>query len=235
MKQFLIVTIALIALGLGTTATVHAKASDSNWPVTKFVSEKSVLAKYYQEFAQRSPVNSPSDQMHLFCDLLMSSDLLADRLSQLGGKPSEMHAILMELGALEFDRPSKFSKDERKHIRTVQLTKDQMEHRVLVKVPYCEPFSSVHLRWEVDDMGDPAAATVGLLPFGENLAINEMLSKSGECLTWLDGSCAITLVARSSGTGRASVRIYLLDWYLEGMSAAEKRTFQRSLNLAENK
>jgi hypothetical protein len=124
MKQFLIVTAALIALGLGTTATVHAKASDSNWPVTKFVSEKSILAKYYQDFAKRNPVNSPSDQMHLFCDLLMSSDLLADRLSQLGGKPSEMHAILMELGALEFDRPSKFSKDERKHIRSLMLSLD---------------------------------------------------------------------------------------------------------------
>lgn len=124
MKQFLVVTITAIALCLGSTTAVQAKASDSNWPVTKFVSGKSVLAKYYQDFAKRNPVDSPAEQMHLFCDLLMSSDLLADRLNQLGGNPSEMHAIIMELGAIEFDRPSKFSKDERKHIRSLMLSLD---------------------------------------------------------------------------------------------------------------
>lgn len=124
MNQFLVVTAILFTLCLGSSTTVQAKASDSSWPVTKFVSEKSVLAKYYQDFAKRSPVESAAEQMHLFCDLLMSSDLLADRLSQLGGKPSEMHAILMELGALEFDRPSKFSKDERRHIRSLMLSLD---------------------------------------------------------------------------------------------------------------
>lgn len=123
MKQFFVVATILLTLCLG-NAAVQAKASDSSWPVTKFVSGKSVLAKYYQDFAKRSPVDSPAEQMHLFCDLLMSSDLLADRLSQLGGKPSEMHAILMELGAFEFDRPSKFSKDERKHIRSLMLSLD---------------------------------------------------------------------------------------------------------------
>lgn len=124
MNRFLIVTTALLSLSIGTITTADAKSSDTSWPVTKFVSEKSVLAKYYQDFAKRTPVASSTEQMHLFCDLLMSSDLLADRLSQLGGKPSEMHAILMELGSFEFDRPSKFSKEERNHIRSLMLSLD---------------------------------------------------------------------------------------------------------------
>lgn len=121
----------------------------------------------------------------------------------------------------------KFVFHEPKHVRTVHLPKDKVEHQDLVKIPYCEPFSSVHLRWEVDDLGDPAAAILGLLPAGTNLAINQTLSKNGECLTWVDESCKVTLVARSTGNGRASVRIYLLDWYLEGMSTEKKRRFPK--------
>lgn len=125
MRQILILATLVLTIGLGGITTAQAKTpSDKTWPVTQFVSEKSVLAKYYHEFAKRTPVDSAAEQMHLFCDLLLSSDLLADRLSQLGGKPSEMHAILMELGSFEFDRPSKFSKEERKHIRSLMLGLD---------------------------------------------------------------------------------------------------------------
>lgn len=125
MRQGFFLTGIALAVCLGTVATVQARSvSDSRWPVAQFVSEKSILAKYYQEFANRNPAESVAAQMHMFCDLLLSSDLLADRLSQLGGKPAEMHAILMELGSLEFDRPSKFSTEERRHIRGLMLGLD---------------------------------------------------------------------------------------------------------------
>lgn len=115
----------ILMLGLVLAPAADARpVSEASWPVTKFVNQNSVLARYYGEFVNRYPNYSTANQMHMFCDLLLSSDLLSDRLSQLGGRPSEMHAILMELDAVEFDRSSKFSKDDRHRIRSLLLGLD---------------------------------------------------------------------------------------------------------------
>lgn len=125
MRHRIVLTLALIVLGLGVTTTVRAEsARNAAWPVTSFVAGKSVLAHYYQDFISRNPTQPASAQMHTFCDLLMSSDLLADRLSQLGGSPSDMHAILMELGSYEFNPRTRLSKEEQTHIRSLMLGLD---------------------------------------------------------------------------------------------------------------
>lgn len=126
MSQHIVLSLtAAVALILGTTGAAQAKgANDNSWPVTHFITETSVIANYYRDFVRHQPQTSSNEQMHLFCDLLLGSDILADRLSQLGGKPSDLHAILMELGSYEFDRPGKFSKGERKHIRRLLLGLD---------------------------------------------------------------------------------------------------------------
>jgi hypothetical protein len=54
----------------------------------------------------------------------MGSDLLSDRLSQLGGNPSDMHAILMELGSYEFDPRAELDKEDRARIRRLMLGLD---------------------------------------------------------------------------------------------------------------
>lgn len=124
-KRIALTLTTAVVLVLVATGTTSAKgASESSWPITHFISENSVLANYYSAFMRHQPQASSNEQMHLFCDLLLSSDILADRLSQLGGKPSDFHAILMELGSYEFERPGKFSKDDRKHIRRLLLGVD---------------------------------------------------------------------------------------------------------------
>lgn len=123
-RVVLSLTAALMLL-LGSAGTASARgAGDNSWPVTRFIAATSVLGSYYSDFVRHQPQASTSEQMHLFCDLLLGSDILADRLSQLGGKPEDLHAILMELGSYEFDRPSKFSKDEKNHIRRLLLGLD---------------------------------------------------------------------------------------------------------------
>lgn len=125
MRHRTVLILTLVVLGLGVTTTVQAETThNSAWPVTSFVAGKSVLARYYQDFVSRNPAQPASVQMHSFCDLLMSSDLLADRLSQLGGSPSDMHAILMELGSYEFHPRTRLSKEERTHIRSLMLGLD---------------------------------------------------------------------------------------------------------------
>lgn len=120
MKRLIIIAGILISAQLGLATVADAKSTRSaGWPITTFVSNNSVLANYYRDFVRRNPGTSAADEMHMFCDLLMSSDILADRLNQLGGKPSDVHAILMELGAYEFDSIAKFSKEDRKHIRSL--------------------------------------------------------------------------------------------------------------------
>lgn len=125
MKKRIAFTITILMLCLGTAGVAQASSSHSSaWPVTAFVAGKSVLARYYQDFVNREPAQSTAEQMHLFCDLLMSSDLLADRLSQLGGSPSDMHAILMELGSYEFNPKTKLGKEDKAHIRSLMLGLD---------------------------------------------------------------------------------------------------------------
>lgn len=125
MLNRIVFTLTLFALCLGVSTTVQARTSrDSAWPVTSFVAGKSVLTRYYQEFVGRQPTQSVTTQMHQFCDLLMGSDLLADRLSQLGGSPSDMRDILMELGSYEFNPKTKLGKEEKAHIRSLMLGLD---------------------------------------------------------------------------------------------------------------
>lgn len=125
MKNRIVLILTLFALCLGVSTTVQAGTTrNSAWPVTSFVAGKSVLARYYQDFVNREPAQSAATQMHQFCDLLMSSDLLADRLSQLGGSPSDMHAILMELGSYEFNPRAKLTKEDQAHIRSLMLGLD---------------------------------------------------------------------------------------------------------------
>ncbi len=118
---FAVVVWALCLVG----GTVEARSStDPTWPVTSFVAGKSVLARYYQDFVNRNPTSSTATQMHQFCDLLMGSDLLSDRLSQLGGNPSDMHDILMELGSYEFDPRAHLDKEDKTRIRSLMLGLD---------------------------------------------------------------------------------------------------------------
>ncbi len=122
MRRLIIIAGILISAQLGIAGVADAKAKstrNAGWPITTFVGNNSILANYYRDFVNRNPAPTSADKMHMFCDLLMSSDILADRLSQLGGKPSDLHSILMELGSYEFDNARKFSKDDRKHIRSL--------------------------------------------------------------------------------------------------------------------
>lgn len=120
MKQFIIIVGILIGAQLVISTAAMAKSSHNvGWPVTTFVGKNSVLANYYRDFVNRNPNASAADEVHMFCDLLMSSDILADRLSQLGGKPSDLHDILLELDAYEFNSAAKFNKEDRGHIRSL--------------------------------------------------------------------------------------------------------------------
>jgi hypothetical protein len=116
-------TIAIFCMSLLSPAQAKT-TSDARLPVLGFVSESSVLVSYYRDFADRYPIDSPSEQMTQFFGLLRESDLLADRLSMLGGKPSEMHAILTELAEFNFSQPSRLSKEERDRIRSLLLGLD---------------------------------------------------------------------------------------------------------------
>lgn len=125
MKRLAILTFTILMLCMGISRAAYASSShDPTWPVTSFVSGKSVLAGYYEDFVNRQPAQSPATQIHQFCDLLMSSDLLSDRLSELGRSPSDMHAILMELGSYEFDPRAKLSTEDKTHIRSLMLGLD---------------------------------------------------------------------------------------------------------------
>lgn len=123
-RAFLVIATTLV-LWIGTAGDTWAgPGTDSTWPVTAFVTENSVLARYYRDYITRRPSRPTVIQMQQFCDLLMGSDLLANRLSQLGGSLTDMHAILTELGSHEFDSRTRLSKETRHRIRSLMLGLD---------------------------------------------------------------------------------------------------------------
>ncbi|PIR20719.1 MAG: hypothetical protein COV45_03970 [Deltaproteobacteria bacterium CG11_big_fil_rev_8_21_14_0_20_47_16] len=130
LKRWGLILAVVVAVGLAFSVTSEAKsAGDVKWPLGSFINNQSVLARYYQDFAKRYPAESTTEQMRLFYSLLLDSDLLAERMSMLGGSPSDMRAVLAELSDVDISHPSRLSIEERQHLRSLLQTLDiQLEN-----------------------------------------------------------------------------------------------------------
>ncbi len=128
MRKMQIFILIVVLTGLHLTAAQAKSKADATWPITAFISEQSVLANYYRDYLNANHMHlgtaSSAAQMRGFCELLLGSDLLADRLSMTGGKPTDLHATLTELSQYQFDTPSHFSKEDQAHVRTLLLGLD---------------------------------------------------------------------------------------------------------------
>lgn len=128
MRHLQVLILIVVLTGLNLTVAQAKSKNDATWPVTAFISEQSVLANYYRDYLNTNRLQmgtaSSATQMRSFCELLLSSDLLADRLNMLGGKPTDMHATLIDLSKYSFDHPSHFSKEDHARVRALLLGLD---------------------------------------------------------------------------------------------------------------
>lgn len=109
----------LLVLG-GSTASAKEPQRGVYWPVRQYMSADSVLGRYYKHFitVYRGQYHHPDGAFRRFCQVLRTSDLLADQLRRVGMSPRQLQSILHDLERTNFARA------ERQAIRQNMLAVD---------------------------------------------------------------------------------------------------------------
>ena len=94
MRRLLIITLMAATLW-----DIPLKADDSDnryWPIDFYLPKTAVLTVYYHDFIDKHQIDSPNAFV-LFCNLLQRSEMLKDRLGELGTDPLEFYRLINEL------------------------------------------------------------------------------------------------------------------------------------------
>lgn len=117
MARYLITLLTIVAL----TPISTASAKDRSYaPVTNYVGPEAVLTTYYAHFVDRygEQFRNHTDTFRNFCQVLRTSDLLADELISAGLPTDTIYAILLRLEA------SDLRGNGRDDVRGLMLTLD---------------------------------------------------------------------------------------------------------------